>query len=747
MPLTTIVKNGKGYQVDPDSMNPEGRAKFDNDVKSGAVMVLASPGAPKTPAMSEVFAPLKFKGKDAQGREGASFMTPEATNRARTMIAGLPGAAMGGPAGLAAHFATGVGLPDSMMDQSNAESVGSGLTGLLGGGASKLLRGLKTPFGGQVNSIGREMLAGAGAGAAGDAARQGVQTGTVDPGQMALAAGGNAVGSGLGGVPEYIADSSAMGKMASLMQKMRGGPIAHPKEVSTSIAGARGPAAMLSAQDPKKLLTTAEQRLEAMATKNMTPLALPQQSPALPKEVQELQDKMLTATTPGERGYHAAKLQEYAQIKQNSAMTQKYEKLIGAPANFEAKNKDLFNRTIKDTDLQLAEVDKEAEKLKSMITGSSNPAVKGYFKGVKPSPDVDAEFANLAQRRQKIIQDRNENIGTLVELDRNRLAKVQTYGYDKDAAEEQLGNLRTQVNGTTQALPTAVRAAMEGAGAGESGFVKYLGSRNTNANDLREVMDYMKKQGGSAHADTRAAVINNFFDLAKDPVKGDYSAIGKALEAYNGEKLGVLFDSPKEGEKFAKLAKGVLDASSPKGGQMLQGLSTVSGAKKAIALLGSTLIFSDTMHIPTSAVGAAAGGALSIAASSMMEKAMKSPAFYHQFKDFTDKAAQGIRVPMGKELSAFLKEYGTYKTPAELQQQAEETRRREMMMFQDRQALQGGPPQGQPTPQPGQVPQPGSQPPAPGQYTGQAPTTPPEPAAPQPPPNASPAPLPPGSPQ
>ncbi len=747
MPTYKIAKGSNVYDVDPDEMAPDARSRFDSDVKAGKVLILNEPQKAPSPQMEGVFAPLKFKGKDSSGREGASFWTPEATNRARTAITGIPGAAMGGPAGLAAHFGSTALLPDSMMDQSNAESIQNGVSSVATGGISKLLSpALKA------KPLLREGLSGALGALTGSVAGQ-VPSGQIDPKTVAAdTALGGLAGAGFQGLLERARTNSAAAKSREFLGEFTGQDVNRAGDFTPTSGKATLAAETLAGQLPRKQTAISADIAKTQGTiskldemgKKLSPesqvrFAKPALS-ELPPEVRKISDAVIAAKSPGEKAYHTSRLQEFTREMKTGEERAAYEKVVPFKPGFTPENKTAFVKEAESAKKQLMEVDKTAAELSKTI-GEINEQVRlnkasggKSFAGAQDRLKLrDAEYANLVKQREQIISQRDETLLGLVKDDKARQSQLQNLGYVKQDFDNKLSQLRLETIGTTTPIAPGVKSAMEASKKGGSeGLIEYM--KTANAPDADATIKWLKQAGGQ-DVPLRAAIINDFFSSARNLEQNNFSNIQQAIQQYPAEKMKVLFGDDDKATKFRKMADTMMDALTKQGEKNKTGnfLARTAGysAAGALASAGSNLLLHDVVSVPLGGIGAA-GGAVAISIARVIEKGMNSPSFYHAWQEYVENAGKGVRGKASAEVQKFVKEYGDMKTPAQVEQMKQEAYQAELQRYARMQQMNqnagGGQPQ-PPTPGPsspagGSQPLPPNAPPA---QTGGAGGIPPQP--------------------
>lgn len=709
----TIIDKGKRVSFDPETMSPAGRKLFEEDVRSGRVTIdadLPKIGGPSVPMEKSTFAGIPY-GESRFGIQN-DLGNADAQNMTRTMLGNLPGAVMsGGPVGGASAAAMALlqkRLAPSTLDKNAADTNRSLTSGIVAGGASKVLPALaKAPAGARAFI---ENLLG---GSSGEGARQITAGESVDPAAMLR---DGTVSGGIGAVmagPERLRRGSTAHKSIELIDAMTGTPT-HGKNLTPSGAGAewltgdlQNARVMALAQGAagKEAKDAAQAGIERLKPKNLVVA----QQPMLPKEIEALDAKINSSVNLGEKAYWTSrKVEETAKLQNQSANRDYTEKLnkSGVP-EFVPQNQDLFKKTIDLADEQLKDLDRQAQELgESFRKPKSAPGAEGYtpeswmYGNVQRDPSLpkelpgpkEMEFMKLARERQRVIAQRDAQTAALLESDQNRLNQIRDYGYAIDDANTMISTAAVGINANNNAIPSNVRAAMAKANQyGTNGVLAWM--KGASGADINEVAGYLR--GKKLDAPVRDAAINDFFTLARNPATGDFSNIQQAVSTYPPEKLEAILGGNLKAERFRTMTDNIEKAVAS---------STLGGAFKnhiirsGIHAVGSMLLFGENMHLPSLAgTGVSAGAAvLGIALPKFMNDIMSKPAVYYGFQDYLENAAKGIKIPLSSAVTDYMKKNFIAMTPEEARRVSQEAQQRLQEQQKIDQELYGQPQASQP---------------------------------------------------
>lgn len=695
MPETLrVALKGKFYDIDPNELSPPARLAFEAKIKSGEAQI----HAPEPRIAAPKITPEYFGGV-APGRD----RTPEevtadrqnAMNRLRTFAGNVPGAVVAGARGGLPGIAASVGLnagaaalmPQSMLDKTNGDSAASLVGGLVSGGMANRFPNMRPAL--------RGAMTGGASALSGELARQAI---TGEPGldmQRLLINGtaGAAIGGGLTGMTEGFRKGTKSGVSEEMLTMMRGGGEALPQNIKANPAHANAARRGLEALDtriPPAQVAAREAALQArrdgneaalsrLQPANLAKVLVPPRTLKQPAPMAALDAKIKGALTDGDRAYWInRKTADVVAQQEYDALRKQYQTQVGAAVapgagkvpDFTPKNKGLFENIDKSTQKQLAAVDDMADKMRADIAAlKAHPLSKVDAQLGEKLRARDVEFMTLAQKRQEILTNQQQQLTAILQDDTARLNAVKQYGYDKVQYDADLNDLRQKVTASENAIPVSVRAAMDASkGKGNDSLLAW--SRGAQAPQLQEVADYLKKNG--QWENTKLAMMNDFFEMARDPFTKTFSANGMnaAMGAYGSpEKLRVIFGTPQAAEKFRVLADGVKRLSAAPSG--LGKLAELGATKSAIALVGGLMIYGANMNVSPGVLASTGGTFLAVTLPKLMNKAMESPAVYHAFKDVVENAAKGIVSPATRALVNHTKDIGFAITPQEAQQLAD----------------------------------------------------------------------------
>ncbi len=678
--------NGEIYDL-ADNISPADKAQLDDLLKSGKAKLVSDwlfGNQPRSKPDNFMQGALfgKLPGTEVPARSNAEEKL--AINRfLKTTLADMPGATLsGGPAGLASSVLMNSVLPESMMDESGADSARTFATSMAGGPLGSIL--------GKVirNPAIRNAIGGGISSALGIGASEAVEPNSAiraEPGGMsAPASTATQILSGA------LIPGAATGILGQSLREKSPAGIREALGTVASEAGAvsqRSPrlASTKAAYDIKTALDeqyrAITQPIKDEINKTKRDLSVKQDFQTLVNDRMKIMAGYGNAKTLGEKKFYETLLEENKKSLEirNLSESEKLFKQFPALSKVNVENTQPFKdvlknqqQALKDNEQRFKELQKNLQDVNKLIESEAKkPETFGLVRGKVPKEtqsaqridelntaarEIKSEIESLAGQRNQIISNSNSEVDKLVDRELSRQNIKTFFGDDIERTNEKIAELSTKLRTSTIPGPPALKAALAGTDADVFKLVNYV--RQSSQEPLRDIVTYFDQNNPELSKSFRSMVINDIFDQSRtrDGKFNGFAAVTQGANApYPVEKLSILFGDEKKATKFVDLAQRLNKVVSA---DTFEGELYKFGKRQGIRVLANSVVFGLLGREFQYAAPAGAGAIfLTIGIPEFVNRLLENPAAYEIFKDYEKGLAAGVQT-LSPKLIQYFKQSG-----------------------------------------------------------------------------------------